>query len=516
MTVRAGHPRRTAAVTGALTAAAAASAGVSIALWNVVGLAAVLGVLTLALAARVEAKTVAVVGLLGVLMSMTFEVASGWQAATYSDEVIIAYLGVVLVGRRLLQRRALFRPPGTWMFVLFAVLGAISSVVSSVPLGIAAAGCVLVVKGALLYFALAQLDWSVADIGWLTRAATWTLGIVLACGLINLAVPTAWSAVFSNTGHPQYRSILPSLTGPFTHPLQFGGFTAMAAIACATVLMFRSGQRAGSAKGLLLASVLATVLSFRRTAIVGLLAALSFLALRRRHASVMITTLLLLPIAAITLYPIVQQVAVSTYDSVVVDWEENARTRMTVDSVSLALEHFPLGVGFGRFGSAIAREDYSPEYVRLGYDSVYGLGSPGNPHNHGRFLTDTQWPEIVGEAGLVGASFFVAGLVGIVMTFRRASRAAHPGLRLLGVTGLGWSVHILLTSVAYPVYIITPTAPLLFGLGAITAVMVARQAAEQSSGATAAEETVGDGGQAPVPAAEPSNGKRAGAYRYRQ
>jgi hypothetical protein len=218
-----------------------------------------------------------------------------------------------------------------------------------------------------------------------------------------------------------------------------------------------------------------------------MLAGLSFLALRRRHAGVLLTALLLLPIAGIALYPLVQQIAVVTYDAYIVAGQDNARTRMTVDSFALAVQHFPFGVGLGRFGSAIAREVYSPEYVRLGYDAVYGLGSPGNPHNHGRFLTDTQWPAIVGEAGLLGLLLFLLGLGAMALAFRRASHAADVRLRMFGLVGLGWMVHILIESVAYPVFVTAPTSPLLFGLAAVTAVMTTAERTGQVGGGGPAE-----------------------------
>jgi hypothetical protein len=183
---------------------------------------------------------------------------------------------------------------------------------------------------------------------------------------------------------------------------------------------------------------------------------------------------------------VIREVYLATYTNFIVEGMDNARTRMTVDSVTLALQHFPFGVGFGRFGSAIARDNYSIEYLRLGYDNVYGLGSPNNPNNHGRFLTDTQWPAIVGETGLVGALFFIAGLWRMFATFRKAAGAARLPLRLLGVTGMGWMVHILLESVAYPVFVTTPTSPMLFGLAAIAYVIW-----DGSSSEGAAPETSG-------------------------
>ncbi len=505
MASRRSSPGTTAAL---LTAVAAAVGGVLVAVTQLLGLALVLGAVLLVAAARLAPKTLAVGGLILVLFARTIEIASKWPTATYTDEIVIAYVTVVLVARRLMARHPVRKPPGIWLFVGFAVVGLLSSVASAVPLGIAAAGGILVVKGVLLYFALAQVDWTRDDVPRLARTGAWVLGIALFGALINLAAPAPWAAVFANTGRPQYRSFLPSLTGPFPHPLEFGNFVALAAIACAAPLLFGLGDRARTrgALPLFLISAVAAVLSFRRTAIFGMLAGLSYLVMRRRNASLLVMALLVLPVAGVVLYPVVHDVAVATYQNYVVQAEDNARTRMTVDSVMLAFQHFPFGVGFGRFGSAIASEEYSIEYLRLGYDAVYGLGSPDNPNNHGRFLTDTQWPAIVGETGIIGTACFVAGLWRILTTFRQAGRAADLPLRLLGVIGVGWSVHIVLESVAYPVFVTPPSSVMLFGLAAITYVILAGSPSgspepSEPAGPEAAAPATGEG-----PAAVPHPG----------
>lgn len=454
---------------GLLTAAAAAMSGVLVAGWNLVGAAAVVAVLAVALGLRLSSKQLAVIGLVLVLLSRSVAVAIPWGPAGYLDESVTAFLFFVIVGRRLLAARPLRFPPGIALFSLFAVFGLLSSLVNDVPVQITSAGAVLAVKGVLLYFTLAQIDWTVADVRPLARAGAWFLGVVLVTGLVNLAIPQQWSSVLSTVGHVGYRSVLPSLIGPFTHPLQFGNFLALASIAL--WVLVTQGARVAGGRTLLLASLLGAVLSFRRTAIVGVIAAVSYLTLKRKNAGVLVLGLFAVPLVVILLAPLIQEVASSTYVDYIVGAEQNARTRMTLDSFRLAIQHFPFGVGFGRFGSSVAADHYSPVYVKLDYDNVYGLASPNNPHNHGRFLTDTQWPAIVGESGILGAFCFAAGLWLIFSTFKKASRDATAAVKLLGLTGMGWSLHILLQSIAYPVYVLTPTAPLLFGLAAITYVV---------------------------------------------
>lgn len=44
------------------------------------------------------------------------------------------------------------------------------------------------------------------------------------------------------------------------------------------------------------------------------------------------------------------------------------------DSIALAISHFPLGTGYGTFGSSMAAEHYSVLYTRLGYENYWGDG----------------------------------------------------------------------------------------------------------------------------------------------
>lgn len=80
---------------------------------------------------------------------------------------------------------------------------------------------------------------------------------------------------------------------------------------------------------------------------------------------------------------------------------DSARSRLTLDSLTLAKESFPFGKGLATFGTDTARNFYSPLYLRFGYRSIYGLG--GDNLN---YLTDTFWPAILGQYGFFGLFIF--------------------------------------------------------------------------------------------------------------
>lgn len=82
------------------------------------------------------------------------------------------------------------------------------------------------------------------------------------------------------------------------------------------------------------------------------------------------------------------------------------RQIMLKDSIPLALKHFPLGTGFGTFGSTIAAQNYSPLYTQLGYPDNRGM----NPLDTA-YLTDSFWPEIFAQFGLIGTLLFVGVII---------------------------------------------------------------------------------------------------------
>ena len=94
----------------------------------------------------------------------------------------------------------------------------------------------------------------------------------------------------------------------------------------------------------------------------------------------------------------------------------------------MARDHLPIGAGFGMYGSHLSRAEYSPIYAQYGLDRVPLLG-PDQPYA----VTDTYWPMVLGETGLIGLlaalTFFATVLVGV---WHAASSFVHPRRGLSG------------------------------------------------------------------------------------
>ena len=134
-----------------------------------------------------------------------------------------------------------------------------------------------------------------------------------------------------------------------------------------------------------------------------------------------------------------------------------ARLALLETSVKIAVDRFPLGAGLGRFGSWMSRTHYSDVYAEYGLDRVFGL-SPQNP----QFITDTTWPQILGETGVVGLAGYCVFLASLGFSLWRVSRRTDLApLAVAIVLGTGLtSAQTLVESLASPIPVNSPSQTL--------------------------------------------------------
>ena len=88
--------------------------------------------------------------------------------------------------------------------------------------------------------------------------------------------------------------------------------------------------------------------------------------------------------------------------------EGAARTYMYLTSIKVFEDYFPLGPGFGTFGTDSAAKFYSPLNYHYGLNSIYGL-NPDDDIIGTSYYSDTFYP-ILAQFGIVGVILFVAFL----------------------------------------------------------------------------------------------------------
>lgn len=391
----------------------------------------------------------------------------------YSDEALVVLLAVVAAASRRGRRQAFARVPGTGWVAGFLAVGILSAIVVGVSAPVILGTLVLLFKPWLFAWGIAQLEWTDRHIRNATQFGAWILVLAIAGSVANLALGARWVALWNGESYFTYRFGVPSLQGLFSAPLLAGN-----AMACAALIVLAHAIVHGwKPRHVLLlgGASFGAVFSGRRTAILGGVAGAVLLGARSRPRSTWLQVTLILPAVVAASWSAIEEAASSAIRDYVEQGATTARSIMHADMINVATSHFPFGAGLGRFGSYFAGVEYSPEYSSRGYEYIWGLSThTGNS----TFLTDTQWPVVIGEGGFVGAVLAVVGLLVMFVSLWRAIGSDDLAVRWLGLSGVGMFVVLAVASVGLPVFFGgSPPQTLLF---AAVGVIASRVAAKSS------------------------------------
>lgn len=105
------------------------------------------------------------------------------------------------------------------------------------------------------------------------------------------------------------------------------------------------------------------------------------------------------------------------YDQVLTyfsDMSLSARGLLYSNALAIARDFFPLGSGFGTYGTEFSRARYSIVYHIYHMDNTYGL-APSAPF----YICDAMWAAILGETGVLGILVVIGIIYNIVIIIRR-------------------------------------------------------------------------------------------------
>lgn len=453
-----------------------------------IGLIGIFLAITLLVAALKHPKVAAGLLVVLIMLSQTIQTVSGVPALGYGDEIGVVLAFFFFTGRRLYFHGTIRVYPALWFFLAFAGFGLVSSLLNDVPLNITAMGAFLFLKGPILGFAVAQLDWKPQDVPKIARFGAYVVTLILILTCINAAAPAAWNDVIGRVDRVSERGGFLSLSGPFDHPVGLGTTMSMAFLA---LFLYRKIVAKNIINFILMiGSGLACLAAFRRKSIAaGILTALGMrAALPGPKAMYYVSALVLVPVGLAISWGTLTRVVEATIAEYTANVSETARVLMTIDGFSLAISSFPWGAGFGRYGSFTASENYSPLYEDRGYQWIYGMG----PGELGGFLSDTFWPAPLAETGLLGGICYAAALFLLVVPAWRMMRGAHSRhVRWVGAVTMAWFITLTIESVVAPVFVSPPMFGLPFVAAGMCAALTGARPAEKSSTATAYE-LVGD------------------------
>jgi hypothetical protein len=393
------------------------------------------------------------------------------------DEISVAAITVVAFVRAAPRWRSWLWWPRDLAFAIVLAMALVSTFVNGVPAGIWVPALLLVGKPVAFLYAVMWTEFRPWEIRGGMRAALGVGCVALALGLVELANPLAFDAVFGLPVH-QARSALPVVKGIFVHPAQFGWFITFVAL-----FLFAAFLVTRQLRWLMLALAfsLGTILSARRRAILSLLAGLgaAFVESVRKRPSPretfrewwpVATGVGLLFVAFIPVFIGLVEWTVDRFDDppavgipgdpAGVDADANpvARVALYVGSVEIAADRMPLGAGLGRYASWMSRVEYSPLYEEYGLSDIDGLG-PENPV----YATDTFWPQILGEFGVIGLAAYVAFLAALgYRLWRESGRPDGGAIRILRLGAGMVFAQALIESAANAMFHSPPRVYLLF------------------------------------------------------
>ena len=422
------------------------------------------------------------------------------------DEISVLLLAGVAIVRHGAPNGRLRIGLAEGALAVLALCGVVSSLVAGVSMVTMAAGLALFFKAIALFYVVSWLRLSVYDatrMGFVVVA----IGLVIgALGFIEFLNPAAFQAALGLPPFDQTRASVTVIRAIFLHPAQYGWLTAFTSLMLYALFLV---TRTWWALPVAIALNIGTVLSGRRTPLIGVLAGLvvglawQFRSVRSRLS--LVRTWLPMAVALVLVIVMLLPLIGTLYTYTVTEYMPNAdavaelfsddpdgaivgtlhpRTALYIGSIAVARDHLPIGAGFGMYGSHLSRAEYSPIYAQYGLDRVPLLG-PDQPYA----VTDTYWPMVLGETGLIGLlaalTFYVTVLVGL---WHAASSFVSPAARVVGLAVLMVFVEGLVRSLTASVYTAPPIAYFVLGAAGVS-MALQRTIAEGVSTDRAAEDS---------------------------
>lgn len=399
-----------------------------------------------------------------VLFDTPLSAIAGYNSSTgqhvrQADELLVLLLVALTLWRTIRTRAPM--PPRRFIVpgIGVALTGLLGAVANHVPLIVSVSGAWLGLKFWIMVGVTLALPWKRADIHRVYSILTRVGAVVAVVGLVdyftNAAVSSALHTSTFNTQLGVYRgnsvhSILP-------RPGEYSLFVSLLfAVTFSRFAMKR--ERSDLALALLFA--ISVVLSLRLKGFLSLAGVAIIIMLaqgairRRRNVTVLlIGSLLLIGGYSVERSVIAKQVSIYTSS------EASVRADLYSTGKRIADDEFPLGVGFGRFGSYPSRLYYSPVYDQYHLSSIYGLS-----RLFPDYINDTTWPSVMAETGYVGLAVYLVGIVVLALAVIRRFRTTAVGMKWLPLAALCAIAVLLIDSLG---------APTLFDwLGAITFALV--------------------------------------------
>lgn len=233
--------------------------------------------------------------------------------------------------------------------------------------------------------------------------------IAIVFALFNILMPNYYLQYFTfNENFVRFG--LTSITSCFNHPSTFGWFMSLCCYFRFCDYCINKNKK--TLKFMLL-DIIFAVLSLRTKVILSLVIIflLYFVFLSNESSKKRVKGFIICSVLSLVLFFVFKPIIVNTYNIYFNnnDASNVARTMLYKNSVNIGIDYFPLGAGFGKYGTYYASKNYSEYYYKYGLSSIYGM-TPSDS----KYSMDTYWPAIIGECGFIG---FIILIIILLKTF---------------------------------------------------------------------------------------------------
>jgi len=430
--------------------------------------------------------------LLFVLLADNWEIWLGLDLRL-ADEGTVVLFGMVGLLRRYLPIRPLrFGLKEAALAVMLAA-GVASSLINDVPFAVWGPATILLFKAIVFFYLVSWLNLSIEDVERVGVAIGLVALVIAGLGFVEFFDPPGFQQFFALPPLAQERGGISVTRSVFLHPSLYGWLTVSASLFLyARFIVMRSWW----AFPLALLFNVGTILSTRRTPLIGLVVALAVGLISRVRGWPSARTLIIVwaPVAAavLVLVLIFRPALARIYEYTMEEYSAprhiiaeilspkpdadviaaaHPRVALYVGSAAIGRDQFPLGAGLGRYGSHMSWEEYSPVYGQYGLDQV-----PGLQPTDGSAVTDTFWPMLLGETGIVGMIAYGV-FIGVLLVelWQASGRAESLRHRAFALGALMLFIESIIGSSSSATYVAPPIAYFVFAaVGASLAVSARR------------------------------------------
>lgn len=327
----------------------------------------------------------------------------------YIDEVLIVMLFVYsiiqIVKEKKINKDSLILGI---LVIIFSIIGILSCYINSdFVFERVILSNFLAIKFFIIIFALMNIKINEDIKKYFIDALLFCSKIVILFAVINFIFPKFYANIFP-FANLEYRFGIPTVRSLFEHPGKYGWF--MLFIATYHYAKYISTNNKNELYKFMICAGFA-LLSIRTKVVISLVAVV-FLANiyfrkeeKSRSKKILIVILLLL-----IMMLCFKDLLLNTYKLYFTNEKGvSARQALFQNSLNIMQDYFPLGVGFGQYASWYARLYYSDYYYMYDMNGIYGL-RPSRTN----FATDTFWPAIFGETGIIGSSIYILIIILII------------------------------------------------------------------------------------------------------